>query len=367
MKLTYDIVGSFLRPEAIKNARKDFKEGKITREELTKVEDKEIAALVEKEVAHKLPYVTDGEFRRRWWHLDWLKEFDGFETKHLTKEINGTINEIELGVVTGKVFYDKNNKHPEVEAWDYLHSLAQKYEGVTAKKCISGPNMIFIDHFLQLGNKETPYYGTNVEALIDDVAKAYQDAIADFYDHGCRYIQIDDTSWTYLIDETFLKKVDALGYKKEEILDWFKRVSTKALDNKPEDMFIATHFCKGNFKGNPLFHGFYDSVAPVIAEIPYQAFFVEYDDARSGSFEPWKALKDKDAIFVAGLISTKNPELEDHDEIKKRYEEAKAIVGDQIALSPQCGFASVEEGNCIDEERQWKKIDLLVSCADFLE
>ena len=175
MKLTYDIVGSFLRPEAIKNARKDFKEGKITREELTKVEDKEIAALVEKEVAHKLPYVTDGEFRRRWWHLDWLKEFDGFETKHLTKEINGTINEIELGVVTGKVFYDKNKKHPEVEAWDYLHSLAQKYEGVTAKKCISGPNMIFIDHFLQLGNKETPYYGTNVEALIDDVAKAYQD------------------------------------------------------------------------------------------------------------------------------------------------------------------------------------------------
>ena len=350
-----------------KRARKDFKEGKITREELTKVEDKEIAALVEKEVAHKLPYVTDGEFRRRWWHLDWLKEFDGFETKHLTKEINGTINEIELGVVTGKVFYDKNKKHPEVEAWDYLHSLAQKYEGVTAKKCISGPNMIFIDHFLQLGNKETPYYGTNVEALIDDVAKAYQDAIADFYDHGCRYIQIDDTSWTYLIDETFLKKVDALGYKKEEILDWFKRVSTKALDNKPEDMFIATHFCKGNFKGNPLFHGFYDSVAPVIAEIPYQAFFVEYDDARSGSFEPWKALKDKDAIFVAGLISTKNPELEDHDEIKKRYEEAKAIVGDQIALSPQCGFASVEEGNCIDEERQWKKIDLLVSCADFLE
>ena len=161
--------------------------------------------------------------------------------------------------------------------------------------------MIFIDHFLQLGNKETPYYGTNVEALIDDVAKAYQDVIADFYDHGCRYIQIDDTLWTYLI-----------------------------------------------------------------AEIPYQAFFVEYDDARSGSFEPWKAFKDKDAIFVAGLISIKNPELEDYDEIKKRYEEAKAIVGDQIALSPQCGFASVEEGNCIDEETQWKKIDLLVSCVDFL-
>ena len=205
----------------------------------------------------------------------------------------------------------------ELRAWDYLHSLAQKYDGITAKKCISGPNMILIDHFLQLGNKETPYYGTEIHALIDDIAKAYQDAILDFYDHGCRYLQIDDTSWTYLIDENFQKKITALGYTKGQILNWFQLVSTKALEHKPEDFFIATHFCKGNFKGNPLFHGFYDSVAPVIAEIPYDAFFVEYDDARSGSFAPWSVLKDKDAIFVAGLISTKNPLLEDHDFLKK--------------------------------------------------
>ena len=312
--LTYDIVGSFLRPAEIKEARKAYKDGKI----------------------------------------------------HFTKEINGTSNEIELGTVTGKFFYDKNKAHPELRAWDYLHSLAQKYDGITAKKCISGPNMILIDHFLQLGNKETPYYGTDIHALIDDIAKAYQDAILDFYDHGCRYLQIDDTSWTYLIDENFLKKITALGYTKGQILNWFQLVSAKALESKPEDFFIATHFCKGNFKGNPLFHGFYDSVAPVIAEIPYDAFFVEYDDARSGSFAPWSVLKDKDGIFVAGLISTKNPVLEDHDFLKKRYAEARSVVGDQIALSPQCGFASVEEGNCIDEETQWKKIDLLVSCQDFL-
>ena len=138
--------------------------------------------------------------------MDWLKEFDGFDTIHFTKEINGTSNEIELGTVTGKFFYDKNKAHPELCAWDYLHSLTQKYDGITAKKCISGPNMILIDHFLQLGNKETPYYGTDIHALIDDIAKAYQDAILDFYDHGCRYLQIDDTSWTYLIDENFQKK-----------------------------------------------------------------------------------------------------------------------------------------------------------------
>ena len=366
VQIKYDIVGSFLRPEAIKKARAEFKSGAITREDLKKVEDEEITKLVKKEVEHGLLFVTDGEFRRRWWHLDWLKEFDGFDTIHFTKEINGTSNEIELGTVTGKISYDKNKVHPEVEAWDYLHELASQYEGVTAKKCISGPNMILVDHFLQLGNKETPYYGRDLKALIDDIAKAYQDAILDFYDHGCRYLQIDDTSWTYLIDEKFLQKVEALGYTQKEVLNWFWNMSKKALEKKPVDMVVATHFCKGNFKGNPLFSGFYDAVAPVIADIPYDAFFVEYDDARSGSFEPWKVLKDKDALFVAGLISTKNPVLEDHDEIKKRYEEAKAVVGEQIALSPQCGFASVEEGNCIDEETQWKKIDLLVSCKDFL-
>lgn len=366
VQIKYDIVGSFLRPEAIKKARAEFKSGAITREDLKKVEDEEITKLVKKEVEHGLLFVTDGEFRRRWWHLDWLKEFDGFDTIHFTKEINGTSNEIELGTVTGKISYDKNKVHPEVEAWDYLHELASQYEGVTAKKCISGPNMILVDHFLQLGNKETPYYGRDLKALIDDIAKAYQDAILDFYDHGCRYLQIDDTSWTYLIDEKFLQKVEALGYTQKEVLNWFWNVSTKALEKKPVDMVVATHFCKGNFKGNPLFSGFYDAVAPVIADIPYDAFFVEYDDARSGSFEPWKVLKDKDALFVAGLISTKNPILEAHDEIKKRYEEAKAVVGEQITLSPQCGFASVEEGNCIDEETQWKKIDLLVSCKDFL-
>ena len=137
--LTYDIVGSFLRPAEIKEARKAYKDGKITKEELTQAEDLAIASLVEKEVAHGLKYVTDGEFRRRWWHLDWLKEFDGFDTIHFTKEINGTSNEIELGTVTGKFFYDKNKAHPELCAWDYLHSLTQKYDGITAKKCISGP------------------------------------------------------------------------------------------------------------------------------------------------------------------------------------------------------------------------------------
>ena len=366
LNIKYDIVGSFLRSAPIKEARAKYSAGELSLAELRTVEDAEISRLVAKEVEHGLKFVTDGEFRRRWWHLDWLKEFDGFTTKHLDKMHNGVVNHIELGYITGKVSYDPTRSHAEIEAYDFLRAEAEKYEGVTAKKCISGPNMILVDNYLQLGVKEVPYYGSDVDKLIDDIAAAYRDAIKDLYAHGCRYLQIDDTSWTYMIDENFLKKVASLGYEKADVLEWFRRVSTKALEGKPADMTIANHFCKGNFKGHPLFSGFYDTVAPVISRIPYDGFFVEYDDERSGSFDPWAVLKGTGKTFVAGLISTKNPVLEDHDEIKRRYEEAKAIVGDNIALSPQCGFASVEEGNCIDEETQWKKIDLLVSCKDFL-
>lgn len=366
LPIKYDIVGSFLRPQAIKEARAKYAANEITLPELRAVEDTEIAKLVQAEVAHGLQYVTDGEYRRRWWHLDWLKEFDGFTTVHLEKVINGVTNHIELGYISGKISYDPNKAHAEIEAFDFLLKESQKYEGVTAKKCISGPNMILIDNYLQLGKKEVPYYGSDIHALIEDIAAAYRAAIQDLYAHGCRYLQIDDTSWTYMVDENFLKKVDGLGYTKAEVLEWFKTVSTKALQDKPADMYIANHFCKGNFKGKPLFHGFYDTVAPVISQIPYDGFFVEYDDERSGSFAPWAVLKNTSATFVVGLISTKNPRMETKEEIRRRYLEAKSVVGDNIALSPQCGFASVEEGNCIDEQTQWQKIDLLVSCKDFL-
>lgn len=366
LNIKYDIVGSFLRPEELRVAREKYFAGEMELAALRAIEDEEIAKLVEKEVAHGLKFVTDGEFRRRWWHLDWLNEFDGFTTLHLDKVINGMNHHIELGHIDGKFFYDKTKPHAEIEAWDYLHALAQKYDGITAKKSIAGPNMILVDHFLQMGTKETPYYGTDLDAIINDIGTAYQDAIQDLYDHGCRYLQIDDTSWTYMIDENFNKKVAALGYEKADILEWFRRVSTKALENRPEGMTIANHFCKGNFKGHPLFHGLYDSVAPVICQIPYDGFFVEYDDERSGSFEPWARLKGTGTTLVVGLISTKNPQLEDHDALRARYEEAREIIGDNIALSPQCGFASVEEGNDMNEETQWKKIDLLVSCLDFI-
>ena len=367
--IKYDIVGSFLRTTPIHKARAAYAANEITINELHSIEDAEISRLVSKEVAHGLKYVTDGEFRRKWWHLDWLKEFNGFSTNaesFLECELNGKVDQIERGHICEKIYYDPSKKHPEIEAFDFLKKEAQKYKNIIPKKCISGPNMILVENYLGSGISDVPYYGNNIDAVIEDIGTAYQTAIKDFYEHGCRYLQIDDVSWMCLVDDNYLSKVKSLGYTKEQVLDWFKRVSVKALENRPEDMTIATHFCKGNFKGHALLSGFYDSVASIICQVPYDAFFVEYDDARSGSFDPWAALKNTKATFVAGLISTKNPVLEDHDELKRRYSEAKKIVGDNIALSPQCGFASVEEGNCMDEDTQWKKIDLLVSCKDFL-
>lgn len=366
LDIKFDIVGSFLRPQEIKEARAKYNAGEIALDELRAVEDLVIAELVAKQVEHGLPFVTDGEFRRRWWHLDWLKEFDGFTTQHLDIERGGVVNHIELGYIDGKIGYDPNRAHAEIEAYDFLLAEAAKYQGVTAKKCISGPNMILVDNYLQLGKKDVPFYGDDVDLLIEDIAAAYQAAIQDLYQHGCRFLQIDDTSWTYMIDEKFLGKIAAMGYDKDTVLEWFRLVSTKALEGKPADMTVATHFCKGNFKGNHLFEGFYDSVAPIIAQVPYDGFYVEYDDERSGSFGPWSVLKGSDATFVAGLISSKNPEMETREDLERRLGEVRAIVGDNIALSPQCGFASVEEGNSIDEDTQWAKIDLLVANADLI-
>lgn len=358
-----DVVGSFLRPQAIREARDAFKEGKLSAEELRKIEDREITDLVDKEVQHGLKRVTDGEFRRRWWHLDWsTAAFDGWETIHLDRVINGLNHHIELGCVTGKISYVKNNK--EIQDYDFLRKLADE-RGVEAKKCISGPNMLLIDEIFQCGHTEHAYYGADTDVLIDDIAAAYRAAFKDLFEHGCRFVQVDDTSWTYLIDDRFMQKVNAAGYSREQAIEMFVKLTNKCLEDRPEGLTIATHFCKGNFKGKGLWQGPYDRIAAGVRRLNYDVFFVEYDDERSGKFTPWNNFP-KDKVFVVGLISTKRPELESKEELKKRFDEAKSVITDNLAISPQCGFASVEEGNDVREEDQWKKVDLLVSCAEFV-
>ncbi|MCQ2772144.1 MAG: methionine synthase [Bacilli bacterium] len=356
----YDIVGSFLRPKEIRIAREKYKDGEITYDQLRKIEDEVITKLVDKEVAHGLKRVTDGEFRRRWWHLDWsTNAFNGWDTIHLDRVINGVSHHIELGYVSGKISYVKDNK--EIQDYVFLKKLADE-RGVEAKKNISGPNMLLIDEIFQMGHNEHAYYGNDTEALIEDIAKAYQEAFKDLYEKGCRFVQVDDTSWTYIIDDRFMMKVLATGHTREEVIEWFVKVTNKSLENKPEGMTIATHFCKGNFKGKGMWNGFYDAICEGVKRCNYDVFFVEYDDERSGSFDPWKDFP-KGKTFVVGLISTKKAELESKDFLRNRYLQASSIITDNLAISPQCGFASVEEGNDITEADQWAKIDLLVSAA----
>ena len=359
----YDIVGSFLRPEAIRKAREQYRNNEISYDELRKVEDEEITKLVDKEVSHGLKRVTDGEFRRRWWHLDWsTNAFDGWDTVHLDRVINGINHHIELGYVSGRISYVKNNK--EIKDYDFLKKLADE-RGVEAKKSISGPNMLLIDEIFQNGHTKHEYYGDDTDALVEDIAKAYREAFKDLYEHGCRFVQVDDTSWTYLIDDKFMQKVKAAGYTREEAIELFVKLTNKCLEDRPKGLTIATHFCKGNFKGKGMWHGPYDSIAAGVRRLDYDVFFVEYDDERSGKFTPWNNFP-ADKVFVVGLISTKNPVLETKEELKARFEEARSIISKNLAISPQCGFASVEEGNDVTEDNQWKKIDLLVSCADFV-
>ena len=365
LNMKYDIIGSFLRTQTLKDALEAYSCGNLTQEQLTAVEDAEVAKLVEKETTHGLTCVSDGEYRRRYKHLDWLREFEGFMPLPEIREHHGHTHQVELGKITGKISYDPNRRHPEIEAFDFLLKESKKYPGVDAKKCIPGPNMILVYHYLLMELRSTPFYGDNMNLLIDDIGTAYQAAIQDLYNHGCRCLQIDDISWSYLINEDFVRRIEGLGYEKEQFLDWFRRLSAKALENHPEDMLIAAHFCKGGCKGR-LSQQVYSNVASILSQLPYDGFFVEYDDERCGSFEPWSVLKGKDATFVAGLISTKNPELENKDELKSQYEKIRSIVGEHVALSTQCGFACCDGNDCLDEETQWKKIDLLTSCGEFI-
>lgn len=353
----YDVVGSFLRPVEIKNAREAYRKGEISYQQLRDIEDVEITKLVDNEVKHGLKRVTDGEFRRRWWHLDWsTNAFAGYDTVHLDRVINGQNHHIELGYVSNEIKYCPNNK--EIQDYDFLKKLADE-RGVEAKKSISGPNMLLIDEIFQCGHNVHAYYGDDMDKLLSDIAKAYQEAFKDLYAHGCRFVQVDDTSWTYLIDERFKMKVQMTGHTVEEAIEWFVKVTNMSLENKPEDMTIATHFCKGNFKGKGMWNGLYDSIAQGVKRLNYDVFFVEYDDERSGSFDPWRDFP-KGKTFVVGLISTKNPVLEDKALLRERFAEAKRIITDDLVISPQCGFASVEEGNDLTQEEQWAKIDLLV-------
>ncbi|WP_083392087.1 5-methyltetrahydropteroyltriglutamate--homocysteine S-methyltransferase [Bacillus sp. MUM 13] len=351
-----DHVGSFLRPERIKIARLQKQNGEITADQLRSIEDEEIISLVKKQKEAGLSAVTDGEFRRAWWHFDFLSGLDGVELYETDRGIqfNGIETKSHGVKVTGKV---KFGNHPMLEDFKFLQSLAGDH---IAKFTIPSPNMLFFR-----GNIEKEAYPEKNE-LFSDLVTAYQDAIKAFYAAGCRYLQLDDTSWSVFFSEKGQKQIVDKGFNSEELAELFARCINESIEGKPEDMTITMHICRGNFKSSYTASGGYESVSDIIfGQLKVDGLFLEFDDERSGGFEPLRYVNTHDLQIVLGLITSKYGELEDPQKIKQRIKEAAHYVDlNQLCLSPQCGFASTEEGNLLTEEQQWNKIRHVVSIAE---
>jgi len=352
-----DHVGSILRSAPLKEAREKAAKGEITAAQLKAVEDEEVPKIIAKQEEIGLQLATDGEYRRSWWHFDFFGMLDGveiYETDHgiqfqgiQTKPLSIRVN--------GKIGF---SNHPMLEHFRFLKAHTK----VMPKMTIPSPNVL---HFrLEPGAVSKDFY-PHRDAIFDDLGAAYQKAVRTFYDAGCRYLQFDDTAWAYLCSDVELKKARNRGLDVDHLQETYTRTINKALEAKPADMTITTHVCRGNFRSTWISSGGYEPVAKnLLANCNYDGYFLEYDSERAGGFEPLRFLPKGDKIVVLGLITTKVGALEDRAEIKRRIEEAtKYVALDQLAMSPQCGFASTEEGNVLADNEQWAKLRLAVEIA----
>lgn len=357
-------VGSFLRTESIKQARADYVNGSIDKASLKEIEDQEIEKLVQKQIEVGLKTITDGEFRRIIWHYDFFSGFEGIELiKNERKSTFGGGNKPKpISIeITSKI---KNNRHYMIDHFKFLKKSVDKYGDGTqvAKFAIPAPSVIM---YRTINEKEKEIYPNPVD-LFHDLGAAYREVVNALYQVGCRYIQFDDTTFTAFNDPTFTNRMmESTGLSKDEILNLIIDVTNYALKDKPEDLIATVHMCRGNFNSKHLHtDGGYEYVTSIFDQLNYNAFFLEYDDERSGSFEPLNKINRRDVEVVLGLITSKFPELEDIDEIKDRIKEASQYIPlENLALSPQCGFASSEEGNVLTEEEQWNKIRHVLKIA----
>jgi 5-methyltetrahydropteroyltriglutamate--homocysteine methyltransferase len=353
-----DVVGSILRTAPLKQARAKRDKGEIGASDLTELENREIEKIVKKQEDVGLKVVTDGEFRRSWWHFDFYGLLDGMERYQLDHGIqfHGVQSRMESIRVKGKLGF---SNHPMLEHFKFLKAHTR----VTPKMCIPSPATL---HFrLEPNAVDTKFYADR-GAIFDDLAKTYRQAIRGFYDAGCRYLQFDDTAWAYLCSQAELKKARDRGLDADHLQQDYARVINLALEGRPTDMTITTHVCRGNFRSTWIAEGGYEPVAEtLLGKLNYDGYFLEYDTARAGGFEPLRFLPKGNKIVVLGLVTTKSGKLERKDDIKRRIEEATKFARlDQLALSPQCGFASTEEGNVLAEEEQWAKLRMVVELAD---
>ena len=361
-KTHFDVVGSFLRPTELKKAAADFEAGVISKEDFTKIKQKLIRQLVEKEKEAGLHYITDGEYNRKFWHLDFFWGFEGIGHKNDGGGVQfaGEIADLEATYLTGKL---SAKAHPVVEDFKFVKSLES--EGFEAKQTIPSPAQLFQQLNIPSNFETTRKFYPDNDELINDIAKAYRDVIRQFYDAGCRTLQFDDCTWGAIVGDAASQRYKSLGLELKQVKEELLKVNNLALEGKPADMKINTHICRGNYHSTYFTSGPYDGVAGyVFAKENVNALYLEYDDERSGGFAPLAQVSpDKDVVL--GLITTKKPQLENKQAIIEKIHQAeKYIPLERLSLSPQCGFASCEIGNKLTEEEEWAKIRLVREIAE---
>ena len=353
-----DHVGSFLRPERLKEARAKFNAGEINAEELERVENEEIIALIEKEKELGLKSVTDGEFRRAFWHLDFLENLDGVElveVDHFSVQFKDKDVKPKTLRIVGKVDFSEN--HPFVKHFKFL----KEHAGDTpVKLTIPSPSMLhLITQVREKNYVPIERYKDNEALFYDDVVAAYRKALQCFYDLGCRNIQLDDTSWGEFCALDKREAYEARGFDLEKIARDYVDVLNRVIEWKPEDLVVNMHICRGNFRSTWFSSGGYEPVAKTLfGHCRVDGFFLEYDSDRAGDFTPLRFIKNQKVVL--GLITSKSGDLEDKGEVISRIKEASQYVPlEQLCLSPQCGFSSTEEGNILTIEAQWDKLKLI--------
>jgi 5-methyltetrahydropteroyltriglutamate--homocysteine methyltransferase len=353
-----DHVGSLLRSAPLKQGRAQREMGAITQAQLKAVEDREIGAVIKKQENVGLKSITDGEYRRAFWNYDFLGALDGVEAYLGERKISfqGPQPKPMMLRVIGKL--GAFSGHPMLEHFKFVQSHTRQ----TPKMTIPSPSSLHF-RYGRAAVPETIY--PSMDDFYRDLGATYRQAVRGFADAGCRYLQLDEVNFTYLCDPELRAHVGRRGDNPDQLPDIYARMINAAISDIPADMTISMHLCRGNFQSTFVAKGGYEPVAEILFNtIKVNAYFMEYDTDRAGGFEPLRFVP-KDKIVVLGLVTTKSGALESKDELKRRIDQAAKYVDiSQLCLSPQCGFASTEEGNILAEDEQWAKLRMIVELAE---
>jgi 5-methyltetrahydropteroyltriglutamate--homocysteine methyltransferase len=353
-----DQVGSLLRPPVLKEARRKRAANEITADALRAVEDREIERVIKKQEEIGLKLTTDGELRRSWYQFDFMKGLDGVELYEVGEGIvfHGVKTKAESVRIVGRVDFAS---HRHVDDFRFL----REHTRVSPKMTIPAPGKL---HFRPGRQSISKQVYPDLEQFFDDVATASRKALRAFYDAGRRYLQFDDTTWAMMCDERELAHSRQRGDEPEKLPAVYARLINRALEGKPADMVVTLHSCRGNFRSAWIAEGGYEPLAErLFNELNIDGYFLEYDSDRAGGFGPLRFFPKGKKQLVLGLVTSKSGVLEKKDDIRRRIDEAaKYVALDQLCLSPQCGFASTEEGNVLSEDEQWAKLRMVVEVAE---